>query len=70
MLESGMAFVIFKALIGFALPLAFAVRELVVLNRLKREREARAAAEAVAASAGPPAAAAPRERERVPAEAA
>jgi len=70
MLESGMAFVIFKAVIGFALPLAFAIRELVVLNRLRREREAREAAEATVAAQRPPAATAPRERERVPAEAA
>lgn len=70
MLESGMAFVIFKAVIGFALPLAFAIRELVVLNRLRREREAREAAEARAAAMRPPVAATPSERERVPAEAA
>lgn len=70
MLESGMAFVIFKAVIGFALPLAFAIRELVVLNRLKREREAREAPQTPAAAARQPAATTRRERERAPAEAA
>ncbi len=39
MLESGFAFVLFKAAIVFGLPLAFAVRELWVLRR-----DARAAA--------------------------
>lgn len=33
MLESGMAFVVFKAVLGFGLPLAFAVHQLWSLRR-------------------------------------
>lgn len=64
MLESGMAFVLFKALIGFGLPLAFAVQQLWSLRRDERAVRARAAAEVVAipTSTRPPAEPAPERR--------
>ncbi|MEO1089818.1 MAG: hypothetical protein AAFX81_04245 [Pseudomonadota bacterium] len=48
------AIVVFKALIGFGLPVAFAVRELVLTNRLLAATREREAAEARAAETAPP----------------
>jgi len=65
-------FVLFKGFIGFVLPIAFGVQQLISVKRsIRKDKEAAAAAEAAAnetAADAPVAAAAPageRERERV-----
>lgn len=62
-------FVIFKALLGFGLPIAFCVQQLVVTQRaLRRDREAAAMAQAADAAPEPaPAINQPRERVLEPA---
>jgi hypothetical protein len=60
MFESGLAFVLFKGLLGFGLPLAFAVQQLWSLRRDERAARAKATAEivplqpAAAATSAPP----------------
>ncbi len=51
-MSTSMFFLIFKGLIGFAIPFGLAWRELVKVNRLIAERKAREAAEASAAARG------------------
>ncbi len=51
-MSSATFFLIFKGLIGFAIPFGLAWRELVKVNRLIAERKAREAAEASAVAGG------------------
>lgn len=64
MFESGMAFVLFKAVIGFGLPLAFAVQQLWSLRRDERAARARHTAEIVPMPAVHPATEPPGEPDR------
>lgn len=60
-------FIVFKALLGFGLPIAFGIQQLVVTRRaIRADREAAARLEATAPASVPPAAAPRPERELEP----
>jgi hypothetical protein len=64
-MDAGIAFVVFKALLGFGLPIALCTQQLIVTKRaIRRDREAAARAAATAASTpAPPAVESTRELE-------